>query len=118
MEKRIIECQLDLKDDMDEKQLKGYLKYFIITTIIKVENLSIYGYNGPNRLQSAAIGTDGRRRSLGSILEKYDDKVMPDLENLDIKFDVKHKRPSSIEAFFQKKNDAHFNLARDEIFED
>jgi hypothetical protein len=40
------------------------------------------------------------------------------MEGLDLKFDVRHQRPSSIEAYFQKKNDAHFDLARDEIFDD
>ncbi len=96
---------------------KGNTIFIIITNKV-LTFWSIYGFVGPNRLQSSAIGPDGRRRSLGSILEKYDDKVIPDIKGLDIKFDVRHQRPSSIEAFFQKKNDAHFDLARDEIFDD
>ena len=60
----------------------------------------------------------GVRSSLGSILEKYDKKSIPDDIEADVKFDIKSNRPTSIEMLFQKREEDHFDLARDEIFDD
>jgi hypothetical protein len=61
---------------------------------------------------------EGKKKSLGAVLETYDKKDICDFpEHLGIKFDIKTKRYKSIEMMFQKRIADQINLASDDIFD-
>ncbi len=94
---------------------KQNYKWLIIILIFFFRNSGITPRSRDNEWKR-----DGRRKSLGGVLESYDkkDPVTNYSQEYGIKFDIKSKRHRSIEMMFQKRANEQINLARDDdIFE-
>ena len=92
-----------------------------ISLIVKILKFTIFILSGGidiPRVRGQRWNSEGRKKSLGAVLESYDKKEICDFpEQLGIKFDIKTKRYKSIEMMFQKRISDQINLASDDIFD-